>query len=249
MKQDIFAIYFPSWHPDKHYEKWYGKGFCEWELLKTTKPLFKNHHQPRVPSWGYFDESDPEMMKRQIDLAADSGITGFIFDWYWYREIRLSGKGNGTYLEKELENGFLKAKNDNQLDFAICWCNHDAAGNKGVFETPEEFEIMTDYIIDNYFTNKNYLRVDGKVYFGIWDMSAFVQMYKDEYNNPDAELAKSALDTFREKVKAKGLGELYISAMEASTKIPITATIPRTSANVLAIQMDLPLDHDLRIMF
>ena len=76
-----------------------------------------------------------------------------------------------------------------------------------------------DYLwkdIDNYFTNENYLRVDGKVYFGIWDMSAFVQMYKDEYNNPDAELAKAALDTFREKVKAKGLGELYISAMEAN---------------------------------
>ena len=45
MKKEIFAIYFPSWHPDKHYEEWYGKGFSEWELVKTTKPLFKKHHQ------------------------------------------------------------------------------------------------------------------------------------------------------------------------------------------------------------
>ena len=36
-KIETFAIYFPSWHPDAHYEKWYGKGFSEWELVKTTK--------------------------------------------------------------------------------------------------------------------------------------------------------------------------------------------------------------------
>ena len=84
MSSEIFAIYFPSWHPDRHYEKWYGKGFSEWELLKTTRPLFEGHRQPKKPLWGYFDESSPEMMARQIDLAADNGITGFLFDWYWY---------------------------------------------------------------------------------------------------------------------------------------------------------------------
>ncbi len=69
MDQEIFAIYFPSWHPDRHYEKWYGKGFSEWELVKSTKPLFEGHYQPRRPLWGYFDESDPEMMARQCKLA------------------------------------------------------------------------------------------------------------------------------------------------------------------------------------
>ena len=69
MAKDVFAIYFPSWHPDKHYEKWYGKGFCEWELVKTTKPLFEGHYQPRRPLWGYFDESDPEMMAKQMAVV------------------------------------------------------------------------------------------------------------------------------------------------------------------------------------
>ena len=95
MKKEIFTIYFPSWHPDRHYEQWYGKGFSEWELVKNTKPLFDGHQQPKCPQWGYFDESDPEMMIKQIDLAADSGITGFLFDWYWY---------NGEqFLEKPLD--------------------------------------------------------------------------------------------------------------------------------------------------
>ncbi|MCM8829583.1 MAG: glycoside hydrolase family 99-like domain-containing protein [Candidatus Omnitrophica bacterium] len=55
---EVAAIYFPSWHPDAHYQSWYGKGFTEWELVKTAKPLFENHHQPKVPEWGYFDESN-----------------------------------------------------------------------------------------------------------------------------------------------------------------------------------------------
>ena len=30
MKSDVFVIYFPSWHPDRHYEQWHGRGFSEW---------------------------------------------------------------------------------------------------------------------------------------------------------------------------------------------------------------------------
>ena len=115
-KKEVFAIYFPSWHPDKHYEKWYGKGFCEWELLKTTKPLFKGHRQPLEPQWGYFDESSPEYMAKQIDLAADSGITGFMFDWYWYDGVE--------FLEKPLNEAFLNAPNRNRLKFFLMWANH-----------------------------------------------------------------------------------------------------------------------------
>lgn len=215
---DVYAYYFPNsgtQYPDK---PWDPVNDCEWGLVQRGIPRFEGHIQPKVPLWGYENHSDPEVMTNVIETAESYGIDAFIFDWYWYREIRLGGKGNGTYLEKELENGFLKARNDNLLDFAICWCNHDAAGNKGIFETPEEFEIMTDYVIDNYFTKDSYLRVDGKLYFGIWDMSAFVEMYENEWGITDIRLAKDALEGFREKVKNKGLGELYISAMEYNLK-------------------------------
>jgi hypothetical protein len=117
MKKEIFTIYFPSWHPDRHYEQWYGKGFSEWELVKNTKPLFDGHQQPKCPQWGYFDESDPEMMIKQIDLAADSGITGFLFDWYWYNGVQ--------FLEKPLDEAFLNAPNRNRLKFALMWANHN----------------------------------------------------------------------------------------------------------------------------
>ena len=86
---------------------------------------------------------------------------------------------------------------------------------------------MTDYVIKNYFSNDNYLRVEGKLYFGIWDMSAFVEMYKNEWGITDVRLAKAALDAFRQKVKDKGLGDLYISAMEYNlTAVDASAAWP-----------------------
>ena len=54
--------------------------FSEWELIKTTKPLYLGHHQPKVPNWGYFDESDPKWSAKEIDLAADHGVTTFLFE-------------------------------------------------------------------------------------------------------------------------------------------------------------------------
>jgi hypothetical protein len=41
-------------------------------------------------------------MEKQIDLAADHGITGFLFDWYWYKGEKL--------LDKALEEGHLTAE-------------------------------------------------------------------------------------------------------------------------------------------
>ena len=211
---NVYAYYFPNSGTQNVDKPWDPVNDCEWGLVQRAIPRFQGHVQPKVPLWGYENHSDPTVMSNVIETASSYGVDAFIFDWYWYREIRLGGKGNGTYLEKELENGFLKAKNDGAMDFAICWCNHDAAGNKGIYETPEEFEIMTDYIIENYFTREDYLRDDGKLYFGIWDMSAFVEMYKNEWGITDIRMAKAALENFKQKVRDKGLGELYISAME-----------------------------------
>ena len=182
MDQEIFAIYFPSWHPDRHYEKWYGKGFSEWELVKSTKPLFEGHYQPRRPLWGYFDESDPEMMAKQIDAAADSGITGVLFDWYWY-----SGE---QFLEKPLDEAFLNAPNRNRLKFALMWANHNWGmwpaldddehqtmnGNVNqssnlylkITHSEEDLRNVIDFCSEKYFSCDNYWKIDGKPVFSFF---------------------------------------------------------------------------------
>ncbi|MBQ7177671.1 MAG: glycoside hydrolase family 99-like domain-containing protein [Victivallales bacterium] len=181
--KEIFAVYFPSWHVDRHYEKWYGKGFSEWKLMKTTKPLFPGHLQPKEPLWGYFDEADPEWMARQIDLAADHGITGFMFDWYWY--------GGEQFLERPLDEAFLNAPNRNRLKFFLMWANHnwsvwpalldDAAcgmqGNENqssrlllkMTHSEDDLRNVMDFCCEKYFCCENYWKIDGKPVYSFYN--------------------------------------------------------------------------------
>jgi len=181
MKKEVFAIYFPSWHPDRHYEQWYGKGFCEWELIKTTKPLFPGHRQPLEPVWGYFDESAPVWMAKQIDLAADNGITGFMFDWYWYE--------GDQFLEKPLNEAFLHAPNRNRLKFCLMWANHawgmwpamddglrpmngNVNQSSKIFLTirhsEQDLRDVMAYCCEKYFSCENYWKIDGKPVFSVF---------------------------------------------------------------------------------
>jgi hypothetical protein len=44
-------------------------------------------------------------------------LDAFIFDWYWFDD--------GPFLERGLEEGFLKAANNSRLRFCCMWANHD----------------------------------------------------------------------------------------------------------------------------
>ena len=71
---EVAVYYFPNYHPDSINSRWHGKNWTEWEVVKAAKPRFKGHEQPKVPSWGYFNEADPKWAAKEIDLAADNGI-------------------------------------------------------------------------------------------------------------------------------------------------------------------------------
>ena len=74
---DVAAYIWPAYHDEPRYQDigLFPDHKGEWEGIYNAQPRFPGHRQPRVPLWGYFDESDPYWMSRQIDLAADSGIT------------------------------------------------------------------------------------------------------------------------------------------------------------------------------
>jgi len=114
----VGSYYFGNYHPgDPRNVKSKGKNWSEWELVQAARPRFPGHQQPRVPLWGYGDESDPRVMEQKIAAAADHGIDAFIFDWYYYND--------GPYLDRPIDNGFLKARNNVRLKFAFMWANHD----------------------------------------------------------------------------------------------------------------------------
>jgi hypothetical protein len=56
-------------------------------------------------------------MEKKIDAAAEHGIDAFIFDWYYYED--------GPFLDRTVNEGFLKARNNGRVKFAFMWANHD----------------------------------------------------------------------------------------------------------------------------
>jgi hypothetical protein len=80
----VASYYFGNYHPgDPRNSRMKGPAWSEWELVKAARPRFPGHQQPKVPLWGYRDESDPKVMAQKIAAAADHGIDAFIFDWYF----------------------------------------------------------------------------------------------------------------------------------------------------------------------
>jgi hypothetical protein len=216
---DIAVYYFPNYHNnDNRNESRYGKGWSEWDLVKNAMPRFEGHKQPKIPEWGYTNESDPSVMEMKINAASENGIDVFIYDWYYYND--------GLFLEKGLEQGFLKVNNNNKVRFALMWANHDwvdlfprnpeiktpplfYSGNI----TPQTFDRMTDYIISGYFSKPSYWKIDGCPYFSIYELYRFIESMGGK------EKAKEALDKFREKTKKAGFKDLHLNAVVWGVKI------------------------------
>ena len=202
-RPSVMAVYYPHWHNYDHGSAWKGEGWTEWEGVKAAVPRFPGHHQPLIPSWGYFDESDPKWTAREIDLAADHGIDVFLYDWYWY-----SGVKN---MQEALEQGFLRAENRDRMKFALMWANHDRKDQfcpdfdkeRTVWlpshHSPRDLQRVIDYCIEHYFRQSNYWQVDGRLFFSIYQATKFVaqlggpQETRKLFEKMDSRLRKANL--------------------------------------------------------
>lgn len=211
-KITVASYYFGNYHPgEPRNEKNKGKGWSEWELVKAAKPRFPGHQQPKVPLWGYEDESDPKVMAKKIAAAADHGIDAFIFDWYSYND--------GPFLDRPIDRGFLKAKNNKRIKFAFMWANHDwqdihpyrrGTAPKWLYEgkvTPAAFDKICDHLIKSYFKHPSYWKIDGKPYFSIYELTKLLDSFGS------VALTRVALDKFRDKAVRAGLPGLHLNAV------------------------------------
>ena len=151
---EVMAVYYPHWHVYPKGEEWFGKGWTEWNFVKSTRPHF-NGHKTFKPLPGYLDGSNPADVETEIELASGNGIDIFLWDFYWY---------NGQITQQEsIEKGFLKARNRSKMKFALMWCYHERKNQfrpayvkeretlMELAHTPEEFLGLIDYAIAHYF--------------------------------------------------------------------------------------------------
>lgn len=219
MKQyDIAAFIWPSYTGDEPRTRiFWPEGIGEWQTVRDTKPKFEGHLWPRRPLWGYVNEADPEVMRMQIDAAADHGVNVFIYDWYWY--------DNRPFLENCLNDGYLKAPNRDRVKFYLMWANHDAttlwdprnAESDTVVwsgrQNKEQFDTICDRLIEKYFKCPSYYKINGKPVFMIYDPCNLVAGLGGEEN------ARKALDEFREKCVKAGFPGLELQLAHRGEKM------------------------------
>ncbi len=207
----VAAFIWPSCHDDSlgRTHLW-PEGTGEWEVIKKGNPRFEGHYQPKQPLWGYELDNDPKVVERWIDTALEYGVNTFIYDWYWYMDY--------PYLESALNDGFLKAKNNEKMKLDVMWANHNVVKNYWNYHrhgddnsllfdasvTWEQFKTIVDRVINQYFKLPNYVKIDGCPVFSIFDMGRFMSSFGS------MDEAAKAMQYFRDEVVKAGFKGLHI---------------------------------------
>jgi len=69
------------------------------------------------------------------------------------------------------------------------------------------FDKIIDYILTRYFTQSSYLMIDGCPYFSIYELKNLIDRMGG------LEVAKTAFQHFREKVRASGFHDVHLNAV------------------------------------
>lgn len=237
----ILAIYLPQFHETEDNNLWWGKGFTDWETVKTAEKYFPEHNEPRIPlNHYYYDLSKKMAMKRQAELAASYGVSGFCFYHYYFK----NGK---KALELPAEN-LLKWKDIN-MPFCFNWASESwirswsrISGNVWAEKYEKETSDATDGVLAEqdygtyaewtkhfeyllpFFQDDRYIKKDGKPVF---------IFYSPNDIKPLGEMTKC----WRKLASEAGLNGLYLIGARLNAPNPyLDAAIiyePRNSMNKL----------------
>ncbi len=112
----VLAYHLTQYHRIPENDAWWGEGYTEWTHLARGQPRFAGHYQPRIPgALGFYDLSQPDVLRAQARLAKAAGVQGFVFYSYDFDGRRL--------LETPLED-FLAAP-DIDIGFCLMWANEN----------------------------------------------------------------------------------------------------------------------------
>lgn len=211
MSTKLLTYYLPAFHRIPENDRWYGDNFTEWDNTKRAKPLYKGHNQPRVPR-EYYDLSQVEVTKKQMKLANDFGIDGFVYYHYWFNP---SGR---MVLERPAEDMRDKLSDEEKIEYCFCWANqewrktwHEGRGTTSEllieqsYGNKEDWDNHLNYLLD-FFNDKKYIKVN--------DAPMFLILRPEDIPNYE-----QMVDYWNQWAKKHGFKGIYFIRMRNSHKV------------------------------
>jgi lipopolysaccharide biosynthesis protein len=197
----LVAFYLPQFHPIPENDKWWGEGFTEWRNVARALPQFEGHAQPRLPgSLGFYDLRTKDVMRQQMQLAREYGISAFCTYFYWF-----AGR---TLLEQPL----LQWRDDPTLSFPICLCWANENWSRRWDGRADDVLIKQDHSaaddlafiehVATYLVDPRYLRVGGKPLLVVYRPGLISN-------------AKATADRWREWCRAHDIGEIHLAYVQS----------------------------------
>ncbi len=185
------------WREGKHYG---------WEAI--------NKYPSRKPYIGFYDDGSVEAKDWEIKYMAENGIDFAMYTWFApngvnggaIKEPRFAGKSFEAYLNSEYKD---------KIKLAVMWENSGYRSYKSTDEAKyaqclEHFEnVLVPYWTEYYFSDPDYMKVDGKLVFSIYKLDSLVSSF-GEGN------AKAAVSFLRQYVKEKTGLDMYVFGCTSS---------------------------------
>jgi glycosyltransferase involved in cell wall biosynthesis/GT2 family glycosyltransferase len=193
------AFFLPQFHVIPENDRWWGKGFTEWNNVVRAKPLFRSHHQPKLPAdLGFYDLRSNTTQIAQAELANKYGVHGFCYYYYYFNGKKL--------LHEPIEQMLASGKPD--FPFCVCWANENWSRNwdgqnrhvlmEQKYSKESNKALIHEFI--HMMKDKRYIRHHGKPVLLVYRIKII----------PDW-LETAAM--WREECRKAGIGEIHLCSI------------------------------------
>jgi hypothetical protein len=220
----LIANYLPQYHSIPENDKWWGKGYTDWNAVRACRPEFEGHNQPRVPlDENYYSLDNLDNIKWQVGLAKKYGIDGFGIYHYWFNS-------NLMLLQKPAE--LILNNADVDIPFFFIWDNSTwkrtwsnvktgndwaplyegkrTAGDTGIlamldYGQEEDWRKHFNYLL-SFFKDDRYIKINNKPVFCIFN------------SNNDFETIKKMSEKWDAWAREEGFSGLHLISAKNNDK-------------------------------
>lgn len=208
-------FYLPQFHAFELNDRWWGDGFTEWTNVAGARPVFNGHRQPLIPGeLGFYDLSIDNVSDRQVALASEHGIEGFMYYYYWFAGQRVMSDPIEALLAGEAEK-----------QFCIMWANENWTrrwdGRERDVIVGQDYEsVPAESFIDDILpllADRRYIRSKGRAVLAVYRIAQLPGYQK-------------VIEHWRMRAREEGIGELLILSVDVGE---IFDGLDRTTSDIV----------------